>query len=74
MYNVGKGDFVNGLECAVPRCWLKYKQQCASEKSTNLGRRITSYPECVGVGAFVGGLQCWLVWAACVSVLLGDDD
>ena len=30
---------------------------------------IGGNPDCVGVGLLVGGVQCWLVHAACVSVL-----
>ena len=29
-------------------------------------------PDCVGVGAVVGGVQCWLVHVAGASVLCGD--
>ena len=41
------------------------------EKSTKLGHRkrsgITDNPECVGVGALVSGVQCWLVRGVCVE-------
>ena len=45
------------------------------EKSTKLGDRKGSgdvgNSDCVGEGIWVGGMQCWLVPAACVSVLRG---
>ena len=44
------------------------------KKSSKLGQRrwsgIANNPECVGVGALVGGVQCWLVDVACVSVVI----
>ena len=30
------------------------------------GSGIAGNPECLGVGALVGGVQCWLVPAVCV--------
>ena len=50
------------------------QQQCATEKSTKLGRRkrsrIAVYPECVGVIVIV--VQCWLM--SPVSVLHGGGE
>ena len=39
------------------------------EKSTKLGHRkgsgIAGNPECVGVGALVGGVPCWIAPVSC---------
>ena len=57
---------------------LTQQQQCATKKSTTLGHRkgsrIAGNPECVEVGTLVGGVSCWLVRPACVSVLYGGGE